>query len=117
VRYEDTIESTFCTKLHKWAIKKCITLEILKLNLHGRRGWPDRLIMWEGQHLVFIEFKRPGEEPRPLQAYVHNIIIRLGFKVLTYDNSEEALHGIKARILATTASIKSTDNVDEGEWS
>ncbi|MNK37360.1 VRR-NUC domain protein [compost metagenome] len=32
----------------------------------GRRGAPDRLFARDGR-IVFVEFKRPGEEPRLLQ--------------------------------------------------
>jgi hypothetical protein len=115
--YESSIEAKFCTQLHKWAVKQCITLEILKLNLSGRRGWPDRMILWERRNAVFVEFKAVGEKPRPLQAYVHNIIDRLGFTVLTYDNAEEALNDVKTIISATTPPAKGAQPFDEREWS
>lgn len=32
-------------------------------------GWPDRLFLSPTGHTIFIEFKRPGEKPVPLQTY------------------------------------------------
>lgn len=115
--HESAIETKFCTELQKWAIKQHINLEIIKLNLVGRRGWPDRLVLWEGRNAVFIEFKVPGAKPRPLQAYVHNIIDRLGFTVLVYDNAEEALDDFKTIISTSSFTTKSSKPFDEGKWS
>jgi len=63
----------------------------LKLNLHGRRGWPDRLVLLTFPHFFFLEFKREGEEARKLQKYIHKILRGLGYGVWTVDTYEEAL--------------------------
>ena len=43
--------------------------ESIKFTPRGNRGWPDRIfISLCGLH-VWIEFKKPGETPRKLQAY------------------------------------------------
>ena len=34
----------------------------------GNQGWPDRLVLLPGARLGFLELKRPGEEPEPLQV-------------------------------------------------
>jgi len=64
----------------------CLTL---KLNVLGRKGWPDRLFVYRGS-LIFIEFKRQGETPRKLQEYVHEKIRAHGFKTYVIDNLVEA---------------------------
>lgn len=50
-------------------------VEQLKLNVQGRRGWPDRLFVFDnGQH-VYIEFKRPGGAVRASQLAVHRKLL------------------------------------------
>lgn len=38
------------------------------LKIEKRKGWPDRLLLFLG-FAVFIEFKRPGAVPEPLQQH------------------------------------------------
>jgi hypothetical protein len=104
--YESSIEETFKKGLLRWANGHSIELDIVKMNIQGRRGWPDRMILWEGGNKVFIEFKRPGEDARPLQEYVHEKLKRMGFKVRVYDNADAALEWVKAQIRATTITDK-----------
>jgi len=40
---------------------------VFKFTPAGQRGWPDRLFLFDGR-AMFIEFKRPGEQPTPLQG-------------------------------------------------
>ena len=60
-----------------------------KLNLQGRRGWPDRILLFPGGRTVFIEFKRPGGQVSKLQAYVHAQLGRLGFAVYVVKTKEQ----------------------------
>ena len=62
----------------------------LKLNLQGQRGWPDRLFLVSGGRAIFIEFKREGEELRPLQEYRHRELEKLGYRVYTCDSVASA---------------------------
>jgi hypothetical protein len=62
----------------------------LKLNLQGQRGWPDRLFLVHNGQAIFIEFKREGEELRPLQEFRHKELGRLGYRVYTCDSVESA---------------------------
>jgi len=57
---------------------------MLKLNVIGRIGWPDRLFLYQGR-VLFVEFKRQGERPRKMQEYIHGLIRRHGFKVAVID--------------------------------
>lgn len=51
----------------------------------GQDGWPDRLFLFKGR-VAWIEFKREGEEPRPLQKYVHKEMAQRGHTVYVVDD-------------------------------
>jgi hypothetical protein len=70
---------------------------VIKLNLHGRRGWPDRLFLDYGPRAVFIEFKQVGEDARPLQEYIHRLLMKRGFEVYVADTFERAKQYLLAR--------------------
>lgn len=61
----------------------------LKLVSPGVSGIPDRLVLMPLGWLVFVEVKRPGGTPRPLQAAVHRRLKMLGFDVITIDCKED----------------------------
>ena len=51
----------------------------LQLNLHFDAGWPDRIFLIPGGRPLFMEFKRPGEFPRPLQYQRLETLVQLGY--------------------------------------
>ena len=55
----------------------------------GFAGMPDRLVLLPGGRMAFVEVKRPGEKPRPLQKARHRMLRRLGFKVYVLDSVEK----------------------------
>ena len=61
-----------------------------KMNGLGFRSWPDRLIIGNG-FAFWIEFKRPGEEPTPLQRKLHDQLGRMSQTVYVFDNAEQAV--------------------------
>ncbi|MDD6826651.1 MAG: VRR-NUC domain-containing protein, partial [Oscillospiraceae bacterium] len=61
----------------------CIPVKLLSASFNGL---PDRLILSPGGKCSFIELKRPGEKPRPLQLSRHRLLRQLGFKVFVLDN-------------------------------
>jgi hypothetical protein len=111
---ESKVERDFCNKIRDWAGRHHVEMEVIKLNLRGRRGWPDRIILWQGGHTMFIEFKREGEEARPLQEYIHGILREMGFTVEIYDDAESAINDVKARVGATALADKGNDARNEG---
>lgn len=49
-------------------------------------GVPDRLILFTGGRVAFVEFKRSGETLRPLQIYRKKQLEKLGFSVYCVDD-------------------------------
>jgi hypothetical protein len=68
----------------------------LKLNVQGRRGWPDRMILFPKGQLLFIEFKRPGEKPAPIQKEVHAQLRRFGFDIAVIDSTDKGIAAVDA---------------------
>ena len=63
----------------------------LKLNVLGRRGLPDRLVVGPRRFIVFFELKRFGKKPGPLQEWFHKILRGFGFDVVVPDSKEKAI--------------------------
>ena len=55
----------------------------------GLAGMPDRLVLLPGGKMAFIEVKRHGMKPRPLQLKRHETLRRLGFKVYVLDEQRQ----------------------------
>lgn len=51
-------------------------------------GFPDRICLFKGGVIVFVELKAPNETPRKLQLRWHNKLRRLGFRVEVLDTVE-----------------------------
>lgn len=81
---ETSVERRFVYLLDKHGITH------LKFNMRGRRDWPDRGVFLPGGNLVFVELKRPGEEPHPSQLRKHDELRRLGYPVIVEDNADRA---------------------------
>jgi len=56
-------------------------------------GVPDRICLFPDGKLVFVELKRHGAKPRPLQRRQIEKIRQLGFRVEVID-SEEGIEGL-----------------------
>lgn len=63
----------------------------LKFVSPGFSGVPDRMILLPGEHLIFVETKKPGEKERKRQEYVHGILRKLGFEVFATVDSMERI--------------------------
>ena len=61
----------------------------LKLSCPGFAGMPDRLLLFPNGKLAFVEVKRKGQAPRPLQLSRHRLLKKLGFKVFVLDDKEQ----------------------------
>lgn len=55
----------------------------------GCAGVPDRVVLMPKGRAAFVEVKRKGEKPRPLQEYRHRQLRALGFKVYVLDDTKD----------------------------
>jgi hypothetical protein len=60
----------------------------IKLLCDQFSGLPDRMCLFPGGKIVFVELKSTGQKPRPLQIVVHNKFRALGFRVEVIDTIE-----------------------------
>jgi len=79
---EEKIEKRFCD-LAKMHGAKC-----LKLSIISRRGYPDRVLLYPGGRVEFVELKRPGKKPRKLQEKRLRELRDLGFTAEYLDTLE-----------------------------
>lgn len=52
----------------------------------GISGVPDRLVLYPGGQMYFVELKRPGQKMRVLQKKIQHLIEKFGFTVYTIDS-------------------------------
>lgn len=57
----------------------------------GVDGWPDRVFLVPGGRPLLIEFKAPGEEPNPRQAFRIECLRTWGYDVGVCDNEHDAM--------------------------
>jgi hypothetical protein len=62
--------------------------EHIKLD-DSKRKWPDRLFLGPRGQILFVEFKREGEKPRPQQEAFHYRLGRMFHKVHVIDTLED----------------------------
>ena len=60
----------------------------LKFVSPGWEGAPDRICLFPSGKIFFVEVKRPGAKPRPLQVKRHEELRELGFRVYVLDSKE-----------------------------
>ena len=60
-----------------------------KLVSPGTDGMPDRLVLFPGGKLAFVEMKAPGRQMRPLQVRRKRQLEALGFRVYCVDRLEQ----------------------------
>jgi hypothetical protein len=70
--------------------------QVIKIGLCSRGGWPDTYALKDGRHL-WIEFKKPGGHPDPLQHVVHEMIRAQNAEVWVIDDIAEFKKMLKLR--------------------
>lgn len=55
----------------------------------GINGMPDRILLFPGGRIAFVELKAPGEKMRPLQVKRKRQLEKLGFLVYCIDGVEQ----------------------------
>lgn len=102
-RHIETMFVAFCEQLG---------IRCEKLKLASMSSWPDRTLLYKGQ-VMFMELKRRGEKPTPLQEHTLNRLRAAGFEarwsddyeqmkliVLAWKNHVDILHGTADQVRA-----------------
>jgi len=64
----------------------------LKINVQGKIGFPDHFFFGAPRCLVMMEFKAPGKQLKPIQAYVHKKLAALGWPVHVITSKESGIN-------------------------
>ena len=88
-RLEREVELPACRR-----IREDLGVHSVKINIMGNRGYPDRCFLLPGRP-AWIEFKRPGKKPTPLQYYRLWEMNQLGYDATWSDNEDNAVAWIK----------------------
>lgn len=59
-------------------------------------GLPDRMCLFPGSKIIFVELKTTGKKPRRIQVYIHNKLRDLGFRVEVIDSVKGVAEFIKS---------------------
>lgn len=62
-------------------------------------GLPDRMCLFPGHKIVFVELKTTGRKPKHIQAYMHNKLRALGFRVEVIDTVESVINFVDDIVL------------------
>jgi hypothetical protein len=82
-------ESSTEKAVNAWA--RAHGIQPLKLSVMGENGWPDRLYLFQYPFVAFIEFKSPGNKPRPLQEARTAGLRKRGYPVGVFDEVHSAI--------------------------
>lgn len=63
-------------------------------------GLPDRMCLFPGHKIVFVELKTTGQKPKRIQAYMHNKLRALGFRVEVIDTVESVINFVDDIVLS-----------------
>lgn len=63
-------------------------------------GLPDRMCLFPGHKIVFVELKTTGQKPKRIQTHMHNKLRTLGFRVEVIDTVESVANFIDDIVLS-----------------
>ena len=70
----------------------------IKFTPFGEVGWPDRIAILPGGSHIWIEMKRKGESPRPIQYYRIEKLQEQGAEAVWFDNPKECIEYLRGRL-------------------
>lgn len=70
----------------------------IKLLCNHILGLPDRLCLFPGGKLAFVELKTTGEKPKRIQIFMHKKLRALGFRVEVIDTVEGVIEFVDTMI-------------------
>ena len=73
-----------------------------KFTSPGTRSVPDRLVLFPGGVLLFMELKRRGRKATPKQAVEHRYLRELGFAVFVCDSKASIIDALSSVIALDT---------------
>lgn len=62
-------------------------------------GLPDRMCLFPGHKIVFVELKTTGRKPKRIQVHMHNKLRALGFRVEVIDTVESVINFVDDIVL------------------
>lgn len=62
-------------------------------------GLPDRMCLFPGHKVVFVELKTTRQKPKRIQMYMHNKLRALGFRVEVIDTVESVVNFVDNIVL------------------
>lgn len=62
-------------------------------------GLPDRMCLFPGHKIVFVELKTTRQKPKRIQTYMHNKLRALGFRVEVIDTVESVVNFVDNIVL------------------
>lgn len=81
--------------IKRWADRNKNNLIYWKFQVPGMSGVPDRICLFRGGAVVFVELKRPGGKPRSLQVWLHKKLRTFGFPCLVFDNAADCIAALE----------------------
>lgn len=70
----------------------------IKLLCNHILGLPDRLCLFPGGKLAFVELKTTGKKPKQIQIFMHKKLRALGFRVEVIDTVEGVINFVDEMI-------------------
>ena len=98
--------SVWQEEAEKWETYKLVELVkinggmCIKLLCDQLIGLPDRMCLFPGHKIVFVELKTTGRKPKRIQAYMHNKLRALGFRVEVIDTVESVINFVDDIVLS-----------------
>lgn len=83
-----------------------LSVVCVKLTTPGETGYPDRLVVLPNGRVLWMEFKRPGELPRPKQSYIHEQLRKLGHHVEVCDDAVKAFEIVEAALRKSVGALQ-----------
>ena len=95
---KETVESEKLVERKLVELTKINNGMCIKLLCNHILGLPDRLCLFPGGKLAFVELKTTGEKPKRIQIFMHKKLRTLGFRVEVIDTVEGVIEFVDMMI-------------------
>lgn len=83
----------------KWAKAQGILHQRQSYRPGVKQAFPDDVFLLPGGRPYYIEFKRPGKQPTPLQQHRIDSLKEIGYDADYFDNTQTAIAALEKAIL------------------